>query len=261
MKTERILEITETFKKKISSLRPDMRGGISRVAPVFYSHDCVVKALESASKRTNNAAKPLDVRLPPVPAQYLFIFESYIRLGGTGGNPENLVSQIIYAIVTNQKAAILAFCVEESKADNPNEESAYLEFIEYDWKNARAAKNKTAPTVEAWLCVLLDFMADRIEVRRENRLAPMTKFTQKKPQHAPAVLEVKLRAEDYESPDADAERERREVEWSCQWRVASHYRRLKQKDGTIKTVVVRGFTKGPKDKPLIEKERVVKVVR
>ena len=72
------------------------------------------------------------------------------------------------------------------------------------------------------------------------------------------VLVVTLRRQAVRDRDADA----RDVEWSHRWMVSGHWRhRWSERTNGMQTIWINPHVKGPADKPLILKNKVVKFVR
>lgn len=79
---------------------------------------------------------------------------------------------------------------------------------------------------------------------------------------APSTLRVVTLRRGIEHETDPEEREVRDVEWSHRWLVTGHWRRIwDAKRQRFRHVWVRGYVKGPKDKPLVLKDQAYKLVR
>jgi hypothetical protein len=77
-----------------------------------------------------------------------------------------------------------------------------------------------------------------------------------------SIVVIHLRRMKHASKGSDEdEAERQEVEWSHRWIVRAHWRQIHDKNGRPRLVPVREHVKGPDDKPLVVKERIISVDR
>jgi hypothetical protein len=116
-----------------------------------------------------------------------------------------------------------------------------------------------------YILALFLFMKQEIVAASEERPPRPAKRRAERPglSTPDSIVVIHLRRVKQKSKDEteDEAAEREHVEWSHRWIVRAHWRQISDKEGRPRLVPVREHVKGPDDKPLVIKERIVSVDR